>query len=58
VLCLLLHTHQSALLRGTLRVLAAKKTKEKLGDGAEGAGVHGHGFAESWSTAVQEPLAD
>lgn len=57
VLCLLLHTHPSALLRGTLGVLAAKKAKEKEGGSGREKGQreqegHGHGWAESRSAAV------
>ena len=58
VLCLLLHSHPSALLRVTLGVVAARKAKGKEGGDGREKGLreresHGHGCPESRSAAVQ-----
>ena len=45
-LCLPLHTHPSALWRGTLEVLAPKKAKEREGGGGRDEGAEGAGAQE------------
>ena len=57
-LCLLLHTHPSALLRDTLGVLSPKKAKEKEGVSGREKELreqegHGHGCPESGAVQVK-----
>ena len=53
-LCLPLHTHPSALWRGTLEVLAPKKAKEREGGGGRDEGAEGAGGPWPWVHREQE----